>query len=197
MGILRAPDTIAYRNQWVGILSLLHTNPTLQLPVILLPLTNISPAVVNRITGFNDLFVHIFGLWVFVDDFLYSQFYFAQLENVALFQEIPLTGHWLYNQPKGFADFRELIDFESVLFLPELILISELVYIDHDRRHYPRKLRVIGKQGLILIPKLYDSNFPQHDVDDLIIELRIRQVIVKQVVMSFFPALDDQASNEL
>ena len=73
-----------------------------------------------------------------------------------------------------------------------MILFFQFVDINHDWRHYFGELWIVGQKSLILISELDNSDFFQHDVNDLSIELNVSKVKVEKVVMSFLPALDDK-----
>jgi hypothetical protein len=82
------------------------------------------------------------------------------------------------------------------LFVPELIFLPQLIDVNHHWRHYLCEFRVIRQKRLVLVPELHDSNFFQHDIDDLSIELRVGEVEVEEVIMGLFPALDDYAPDD-
>jgi hypothetical protein len=70
-----------------------------------------------------------------------------------------------------------------------LILFFQFVDVNHDWRHYFGELWIVGQKSLILISELDNSDFFQHDVNDLSIELNVSKVKVEKVVMSFLPTL--------
>jgi hypothetical protein len=84
MRIPRTTNTLTQANQRIAQLALLHTNPTL-LPIIPNSLTLLSIPIINPKLNFINIFVHVDGLTLFVDDLFYAEFYFTHFENVTLF----------------------------------------------------------------------------------------------------------------
>ncbi len=70
-----------------------------------------------------------------------------------------------------------------------MILFFQFVDVNHDWRHYFGEFRIIGQKSLVLVSELDNSDFFQHDVNDLSIELNVSEVKVEKVVMSFLPTL--------
>lgn len=105
-----------------------------------------------------------------------------------------LTRQRFNHQPKRFADLGKFVYYKRISILTKFILVFELVNIDHYGRHDLTKLRVSGEKCLILTTKFDKPHFSEHDVYNLGFESRIWQLVIKQRVVSLFPALYYEAS---
>lgn len=191
MNVFWTANTGAYRQQGVIILSWLHANPAPQLLIIHLPITHIPLHLIHPILTMPNLLVHILCLWTPVNYLLHSQLYLTHLENITLLQIVPLSRKRFHHKPKWFANLRKLVYQHTVLLLTKSIPLSHLTHVYHHRRHHLWELRIVWKQRLVLISKLYYSYFFEHDTNNLGNQLSISKIEIKEIIMSFLPWLNN------